>query len=451
MKQMVENAAPSGMLKAVGGTALSKVVVMGLSGVLGIITSRMMIQNFGPEAYGQFGLLASFPTLLPFADLGIAAVVINAVATSRSVRTDVEVRNTITTAFRILLVSGGIIIAGAASITLAGWWPALLGNGLIAGEGSLAAFWCLAIFGVVLPWSVGQRILVGLRKTSTQIAAQGVVAPFMFLGVFTVVSFSVPAGSFLALFSYIGGGLVSLICLGLASRSLSPQLSAAIRNIPRIRKVRSVPVLGIVWPMLIQMVALPIAMQTDRLLISHLTVGNELAQYNLASQLFGIVLQTIAAAGVALWPIFASSRSESRVNSPLRPTLWFLLGGLLMSGTLALLAPLLANFVSDGQIELDPWLLGGFIAFVSVQAMKYPVGMYMTDKRGLTFQVIPILVMVPLNLGVSWWLIGVLGPGGTVIGSAVAVLLCQVIPNLVYVRKDLRSRRSAAELSDPDV
>ena len=62
-------------MAAVGSTAAIKVVVMGLSGVLGIITSRMIIQNFGTDAYAQYGLLSTFPTLLPFADLGITKVV----------------------------------------------------------------------------------------------------------------------------------------------------------------------------------------------------------------------------------------------------------------------------------------------------------------------------------------------------------------------------------------
>ncbi len=70
----------SGDWGVVGSTAVMKVLVMGLSGVLGIVTSRLIIENFGVDAYAQYGLLASLPALLPFADLGIAASVINRVA-----------------------------------------------------------------------------------------------------------------------------------------------------------------------------------------------------------------------------------------------------------------------------------------------------------------------------------------------------------------------------------
>jgi O-antigen/teichoic acid export membrane protein len=432
------------LASAVGSTAAVKVGVMALSGVLGILTSRMIIQSFGTDAYAQYGLLSTFPTLLPFADLGIAAVVINAVAGSSSPRTDDQVKRAIVTAFRILLVSGGVIALVSLGITLLGWWPALLGEGLMSGGGEIAAFLCLAVFGLVIPLTVGQRILVGLKRTNVQVASQAVVAPVMFLVIGAFVVLAVPAGTYLAVVSYAANALVSVICLIVAARALRPQLGEAIRAIPRIRSYPGVPAIGLAWPMLVQMVALPVAMQTGRLLLSHLAGPDELAQYNLASQLFGIVLQTIAAAGLALWPIYASARSAHRVESPAAPTLWFLLGGLLLGGALAGASPWIAAFVSDGAITLDPVLVIAFVVFVGLQAAKYPVGMYMTDKRGLVFQVVPVLIMVPLNLGLSWLLIGWVGAAGPVIGSSIAVAACQVVPNLVYVSRDLRRRRAEA-------
>lgn len=434
------------MLSQVGGAALIKVFVMGLSGVLAIVTGRLIIQNFGTDAYAQYGLLSTIPALLPFVDLGIAAVVINAVSGSPNVRSDVEVRRTIVTAFRILIISGGVIVALALLITLSGLWPVLLGSALLPG-GDLAAMLCMMVFGVALPLAVGQRVLVGLGRTRTQVAAQSVVAPFMLLSVLALVLTQAAAGPYLAILSYAGLTLVSVICLVVSGRAISPQLGRAIREIPFPRRYPGVPVIGLAWPMLIQMVALPIAVQTDRLLLSHLTSGSELAEYNLAAQLFGMALQTIAAAGLALWPIFAKARSGGEIASPAVPTLWFLAGGIALGGGLAILAPLLSRFMSDGQIVLDGWLLFGFVVFVALQAAKYPAGMYMTDHRGLRFQVVPIVLMIPISLGLSWILIGLIGPGGAILGSAIAVAVCQVIPNLWYVRRDLVARRSQHQAS----
>lgn len=414
---------------------------MVVSGVLGLVTSRLIIGHFGTPAYAQYGLLTTLPNLLPFADLGIAAVVINAVAGSNDPRRDPFTRRTIVTAVRILLVSGTAIVGVAVAISLLGWWGPLLGEGLVQPGGDLAAFACMAVFGVALPLTVGQRILVGLKRTNQQVASQAVVAPFMLLTVGATVLLAVPAGNLLAVFSYLASALVSIICLWLAARALGPQLGRAFREVPKLRSVPSVPVLALAWPMLVQMVALPLAMQTQRILLSHLTGVDQLAQYNLASQLFGVILQTVAAAGLALWPIYAAARAQSRIESPLFVSLWFLAGGVLLAGAFAVVSPWVVEFVTGGSFALDGWLVAGYVAFVAVQAAKYPTGMYMTDERGLRFQVIPVILMVPLTLGLSWWLIAPLGAAGAVIAATVAVAVCQVGPNLWYVRRDLARRR----------
>ena len=438
-----------GIWASVSQTAVAKIFVMGLSGVLGIFTSRMIIEHFGSGAYAQYGLLTSLPALLPFADLGIAAVVINAIAGSDDPKRDLQVRRSIVTAFRILTVSGAVIMLVAILITVLDLWPAILGNGLAPDGGSVAAFLCLATFGLVLPMTVGQRILIGVGKTSTQVATQAIAAPAIFLGVWLFVVTGFDGGSFVAVLSYAASGVVAAVCLVLAARSIRPQVWQAMKEVPKLRSAPGVPAFALAWPMVVQMIALPIAMQTDRLLLSHLTTGPELAQYNLATQLFGLVIQTIGAAGLALWPIYAKARSAKRVESPLVPTLWFLGGGLALAVVLAAISPWIAGFVSDGEITLSWPILVSYVVFVALQAAKYPVGMYMTDAKGLQFQVLPILFMVPLNLGLSWVLIPVLGAAGPIVGSAVAVAICQVVPNLWYVQRDLARRRRLATEAEP--
>lgn len=429
------------MWSKLGKTAGTKMIVLGLSGLCAIVTSRMILSHFGTEAYAQYGLLASLPSLLPFADLGIAAVVINSIAEAKNPRSDEHVRRSLLTALRILLVSGTVIVATSALVSVLGLWPVLLGNGLLPDGGAWAAFLCMAVFGITLPLAVGQRILVGLERTATQVKSQIVVAPLILLAILLSIGLAAPVGSYLAVFSYAAAAVNSIICLIIASRLLSPQLTSALRSVPHIKREPGIKAFHLAWPMLLQMVALPIAMQSDRLLLSHLTHGEELAQYNLASQLFGMILQVIAAAGIVLWPIYAKARSASRIESPLVPTIWFAAGGLFLGGLLAIATPFLVAFVSDGRIILDAWLVSGFAVFVALQAAKYPTGMYMTDSAGLRFQVLPILMLVPLNIAISWWLISLLGAAGPIIGSAISVAACQLIPNLCYVTRDLARRR----------
>ncbi len=436
--------ARAGDWQVVGSTAAMKVLVMGLSGVLGIVTSRMIIENFGVDAYAQYGLLASMPALLPFADLGIAASVINRVAGSDSPRSDDEVRRTLTSALRILVVSGAVIVTISLVLGMTDAWPTILGEGLLAGGGVVATI-CLCLFGLTLPLTIGARVLVGLHRNPAQIAAQAVVAPFILVCVLVCIGLNVPAGNHVAILSYLGATLSAVVCLILAARAISPQLVRAFVLVPRLRTDPSVKIMDTAWPMLIQMMALPIAMQTDRLLLSHLGGRSSLAEYNLGFQLFNIVLQTISAAGVSLWPVFARARARGEIKSPAIPAAVFFTAGLVLAGGVALISDWLARLVSGGQIVLSGWLLVGFVIFVAVQSLKYPLGMYMTDKRGLRAQVIPTLAMVPVSIGLGWWLIGIVGAAGPVLASAAAVALCQVLPMTIYVVRDLRRARSTAE------
>lgn len=430
----------------IGTAAGMKVVVMGATGLLGLVTSRVILANFGVEAYAQYGLLASLPALLPFADLGIAAVVINAAAEAEDPRSDDRMLRALTSAVRVLFISGAVIVVVAVALTVFDLWPAVLGPGLMPGASWVAGL-CLALFGLGLPLTVGPRLLVGLGRNTTQIATQAVVAPTILALVGLCVLLSLDAAEYLAVFTYIAGVFVSTICLVIAARLVAPQLGKVFRAAPHPRRHPGVRVMNLAWPMLVQMLALPIAMQSARILISQLGGVQQLAEYNLASQLFGIALQTIAAAGVALWPIYARARSARRIESPFAPTLWFLLGGLVLAGAMAVLSPWLASLASDGELALPLDLVLAFVIFVALQAAKYPIGMYMTDLAGLRFQVIPTIVMVPLSLGLSWWLIPDLGATGSVLAVSAAVALCQVIPNLVYVGLDLRRRRAQADSS----
>lgn len=421
--------------RSVGNSAVVQVVVAGLSGLLGMVTARLILEQFGVAQYAQYGLLASLPALIPFADVGMAAVVLNALASSERASTDPTVRRTLTSAFRVLVCSGLTIAAIGVLLGVLGWWPTVLGPGLLDG-GAVTATVCVMILGLALPCGVGARILVGLGRNPLQIALTGLAAPLVMAGVLIVIV--VGNGSSLAVAPYAAAAIVAVIILVTAARLIRPQVGAALRDIPRVRSVAGVRVFDVAWPMLVQMISLPIAMQTGRILLSHQGTPVDLAQYNLAAQFFSVVLAAVSAAGLSLWPHFARARSQSVRASPFRASLVFASASIVLALLLAVLLPLLVPLVTDGEFGLGLPLVAAFVVFTVVQAAKYPVGMYMTDAAGLRAQVLPIVLMVPLNLGLAWWSIPYLGAAGPVWATSVSVLVCQVIPTTLWVRRRLR-------------
>ncbi|WP_243106744.1 MULTISPECIES: oligosaccharide flippase family protein [Actinomyces] len=436
-----------GTWSSVGRTAVAKVVVMGVSGLFGLVNTRLIIGHFGTDAYAQYGLLATFPNLMPFTDLGIGAVILNAVAGSADPARDSLVRRTITTAIRVLLCSALVIATAGVVVGLLGLWPSLLGARLMEGGGRTATL-CLLVYAAALPLSVGQRVVIGLGRSATQVISQGVVSPAMTCMLLAAVVTRTGAGNAVSVYSYLANVLVSVICVVVAWRATSPLLREAVRDVPRVRSVRGVSIRGTAGPQLVQSLVIPLAFQTDRLLLSHLGAPDALAQYNLAATLFNLLTQTVMVTGVAMWPLFARARADRRTESPFRPAAAFAGAGLLAALLLAGATPWAARVLSDGEIALPVVLVGAYVLYVAVEAAKQPLGMYMTDPRGLQFQVGPVLVLVPVNLALSWLLITPMGAAGPIVGSLVSVVLCQILPYAWWVRRDLRRRRAGWSGSD---
>lgn len=438
----------NGVLRSVSGTAGAKVLTMACAGLLGITSSRIIIQTFGIDAYAQYGLLNGIRSLIPFVDLGVGAVVLNVVATSDDPRHSDQVLRALITSLRALVFSGAIVAAAAVMIGIAGWWPALLGQGLLD-DGSITATTCFVVFGLSLPLGIGVRVLIGLRRNTLQALLQGLISPIFLLGLILLVLCGVdPHGNFVALISYLAASAASLMLLIVAARLIAPQVQRALYRVPRLISTRGTTVIGTAAPVLVQAIANPVALQSDRILLSHRASTIELAQYTFANQIFGLILQTIIAGGIALWPFFARARSQGEVLRVGRLSGGFLTASLAMGISLAFAMPVIERVAADGKVHLPNSILIAYILFVAVMALNYPPGMYMTDERGLRFQVLPILAMMSSNLLLSWILIPALGAAGPVLGSAAAILVFQVIPNTWWVRRDMRRRRVQLSRSD---
>ncbi|SPT53130.1 Polysaccharide biosynthesis protein [Actinomyces bovis] len=433
----------SGMWQVVGRTAFAKIAVMGVAGVFGLINTRLIIGHFGADAYAQYGLLATFPNLIPFADLGIGAVVINAVSSSDELSSDSQLRRTLTTAMRVLLGSALVIASIGIVIGLLGLWPTLLGAKVMPG-GGITATLCLLVYAAALPLTIGQRVVVGMGRAATQVLSQGIVSPAFSTMLVLAIVLRLDAGNELSIMSYLANSLVAIICVIVAWRATRPLLREAAQDVLRFRTVPGVPIAGTAAPQFIQTLAIPLAFQTDRLLLSHFGGSQDLAQYTLAASLFQLLTQTLFTTANAMWPQFAKARAQGRVVSPFKPTLVFAIGGLLAALAMAALTPWAANKLSKGLIAIPAVLIASWVLNVVVEAAKQPITMYMTSPQGLQFQMWPVFVLIPANLALSYLLIAPLGAAGPLLGSALTILFCQLLPYGWWVRRDLRRRRAQA-------
>ncbi|GAA3533861.1 hypothetical protein AFL01nite_21320 [Aeromicrobium flavum] len=424
-------------LRTAGASALARLIVLAISTGLGIVVTRLVIENYGVDAYAQYMLLVGLIALVPFADLGISASIINTVAASDDPRHDPRVRGVLVTCVRILAGSMAVILLVSATITLTGSWETLLGDGLIKGSGPIAAAACLAVFAMTLGIGYGQRILIALGQNHVVILLGLVQTPIVLACIAVLLLLDVDAGGYLAIAAYCGTFVAAAIAMVLANRAVRPMLRLAYRDAVRVRSVRGARVFDTALPLLIQMIALPIAMQSSRIVLSHVGSRDELAQYSLAAQMFLPIVGVAMAAGVSLWPVFARERAAgvSSTSSPHVMALWFGGAALVVSGLVAVASPWLAEIASGGAIRLDLALVVAFVVFVVVQAAKNPLGNYLTDARGLRFQAVMVTLMMPWNIVASVLLSMQWGAIGPVIASISGVLIFQLAANWVYATR----------------
>lgn len=417
---------------ALGARALTMVVSL----LCGVITARLILGGAGVQYYALYTLLTTLPSLLAFTDLGSGAVIVNSVATSDDIRTDDRLRFQLTSVGRILILFSSAAMAVNTVMLLAGGWRLLFGA---AGElpgAPLAAFFCVTVFCLGVPIGIWVRIMLGLRRNHIVILLQGLISPLTLLGVWLILRAGPAAEAFIGLASFGASFLVSVLGLTLTTRWTRPLVPAAARMVLHPRRFPGVRVMDVGWPMLAQLVTYPIAVSSQRYVLAQSGSHADVAEYGVTGQVFFALNGLVIAAGVALWPLYTQRRHRGELKrGPFLLSLVFA-GSIAVATVIVwLVGPWLFEFISDGKIEVHVATIAAFGAMIMMTAAVYPLGMFIMDKPGIRFQVIPTLSMAAVSFGLAVLLTPKLGVVGPLIGSVFALLVCQYLPFLTYIRR----------------
>jgi hypothetical protein len=330
-------------------------------------------------------------------------------------------------ASRILLTSSAVTTAAVIGIGLSVGWPSLLGAGLSGQNGNLIATICLVLFASSVPFGLGASILVGLQKNQLTMVLMGLQAPLLLALVLITAKFHPGIGSLVLLCPFAAKFFVDLANLIVAIRILGGRI-AGFRSFFFHLKVKGSRVMDSGLPMMINMIAVPIGINSDRLILSHVAGAEDLADYTLAAQVFLAILSLAHAAGMTLWPLFARARATGDVVNAIRISVLMGAGALLCCLLVASLNSWIFGILSAGRILVSTGLIFAFSAFVILYSVHVPLGMYLTDPQGLRFQAYCVVPMICFNLPLSIWLAHAWGAAGPIASSAVAVGLFQVLP-----------------------
>jgi hypothetical protein len=260
---------------------------MVISLVCGILSARLVIGEAGVSNYALMSLLIALPSLVAFSDLGAGAVVINSVATSPDIRTDLPLRRQTTTVARVILMFAASAAVIDLVLFLSGGWSLVLGSTGSVRNATLAAFVCVLIYCVTVSLGLWQRILLGLGRNPIVILLQGLISPLSLLIVWILLSVGDPTlRSFLALGTFLATLAVAVTGTIVADRLSSPLLRVTAAEVFHPRRYPGVRVMDVGWPMFAQLLAGPLSLTLPRYILAQSASHTQLAEYALAGQVF---------------------------------------------------------------------------------------------------------------------------------------------------------------------
>lgn len=415
------------------------------SALFGIMVARLILGEAGPEFFALYALVMALPSLLQFQDLGAGAALVIAIAGSKD-PDNPEVSLTLLSVWRVTLVTSASVLLVNLLMLLSGGWGVLLGKLGTIENAPIAAFVALCVWATTIPMSIWLRILLGLRRNHQSILIQGIVAPLNLAIVWVMLEVGSASYTYLALSTYAAGLAVALVGMASATRALPAQVDWAFRRLLQVRRHPSTRVMDIGWPMLAQMLSAPLSVAAQRYVLAHSTSENAVAEYAAAAQVFFAFLGVVMAAGVTLWPRFTHERATGRVSrGPFPLSAAMVVGATVLCFGVWLVREPLFAFTTNGVLDVGSTTVASFGLMVVLQAALYPLGMFIMDKPGIRFQVIPTLTMAVSSFLLSILATPTLGVVGPVLSTCACVLVFQIIPFTWYILRHRERLWSGAE------
>ena len=411
---------------------------MAVSLVCGILAARLVLSEAGVEEYALMTMLIALPSMLTFSDLGAGAVLVNTVASTTDARQDELLLGQARSVARVIV--GFALTMGILSTILlvSGTWDRILGSASVVPHAAWAAWVCSMVYCVTTSLGLWQRILLGMGKNHLIVLLQGIVSPLSLLAVWLLITADLGMfGPFLALGTFVAMLCVAVSGTVVADRHTAPLLRRVARELLLPRRYPGARVMHVGWPMLVQLLTNPLSVVLPRYILAQVVTPVALAQYALAGQVFFALQALIATAGVSLWPMYSKSRAEGSLHrGPYLMSLGFGLGAAVATAVVVTIGPWFFTLVSEDQLEVPTDLIVAFGAMTVAQATVYPLGMFLMDPAGIRFQVLPAIGMTISTVIITSLTAPTLGVRAPLLAYGASVVVFQIIPYLVYIRRN---------------
>lgn len=425
-----------------GGTALFRLATLVAGFGANVLAIAVLSRQHGSTAYASYALIASLVNLLPFADLGMGASVVNATADRTSGKLSrmqylwhVSKARDFMAVFMILL---SILATWGYSD---GAYTVLLGNlsqtpGI--SEGALFTFISIALS---IPLGLGARVLqgLGMMKVVVQI---GFVGPLLQIGIYLPLwLFNAPVEYY-----FFGPG-TAYLATALTGYVIARRRFGLRLTLPLSSLIRPTNGGQGLWrtaaPFLLVSIGMTVGFQSHRILLSQFGTTEDVASYSLVAQFLGPMLAVTSVVGQNLWSRYRRELHVSTLElSAFRAhVLIFVLLGTIFAVGLFTIVPSAASILTGGSVSPGLLLTLSAGVYLLVTATHQPSAMLLNDSRGLWLQALLVFQVAICTVAGTIWSISWLGAAAPYACMAFSMLVLQVLPSIRMALKRIRGQQ----------
>jgi O-antigen/teichoic acid export membrane protein len=403
-----------------------------------------VLNALGPAQFGVWATLVSVVTFAGFLDFGIGNGAMNMIADAHGRGSEGEVRDVIREATSVLARIGSLVLVTTCICAWLPWWRLLGLSPAMAGDArasSIIVFVCVAF---AIPLNLATRIQLGLGRGYIAFRWQA-------------------AGQFIALLATIALSLAHAGLPWIVAASLSSSVLPALGNSLMLWRD---PVHGIrgllpspardsirrrIWrdgsQFFVLQLAGALAFAADLPLVTSF-LGPEVAgSFAIVQRLFSLIPLGLSLVWVPLWPVYRhaiASGDEPWVRRTLaRTTVTAMAAALVGAVLFAMLFTPISQLWVHRAVPASALLLGGFVAWVTLEAGGQSMATYLNAAGVLRFQVRVSIVLALLSLGLKCVVLGYGNSDAVPWMTLAAYVVASVIPTLMYLPSLMRhaSRR----------
>ncbi|WP_110208501.1 lipopolysaccharide biosynthesis protein [Nocardioides daejeonensis] len=410
-----------------------------------LLASRLIFDHYGMDAFNAYALVIAMMALIPLNNLGMGASLTQAIA-ARGPHDEHAVGAALT-ASRVLSLSALGLSVVALVFGALGMWPEILGD---AAGGNWFTAAALVVFAATFVPGLAPSVLLGADRNHVAIVVGWFLAPMSLLLVGVLIVGDL-AADWVLLVPPLAMLVVNIATVVVSARTVGFPWLRVLRELPWRRQYAGARIRSLSGPMLITSLCVPVTFWSDRIVLSHVSTPEAVADYSVVLQLAAPIIALIIATAQPLWPMITAARARGQAGPAMTKIfLAFGLGTLLCCIVFVALADPIGHLIGGDEVDLGYTLPVVAALALLLMAVAFPLSMTMVDPVGARFVAGCALLTLPTNVIVSIFLSREFGAIGPLLSLLIVSTTIQVVPILIYSNRRERAGGPIKVLDDQE-